>query len=222
VSVRLLPLFPLPLVLFPGAYQALHIFEPRYRQMLADCQREDGRFGVLFRAEGVAELDIPSGHVGCVAHVERAETLDDGRSNVLVQGLSRFTLDRFVASDAPYYVGEVSDYDDLPDTSPDLASAAEDVRGLFTRVGRAARALSDDDDPLPVLPDEPGALSFAIAAVIDLDAPRRQELLVSRSPRQRLAELAALFGTAVAALEHRAAVHVRAKSNGHGPQGGGA
>ena len=220
MPLRLLPLFPLPLVLFPGAYLPLHIFEPRYRRMLADCERGDSRFGILFRAEGVAEQELGVGHVGCVAEIESSETLPDGRSNILVHGAERFALERFVASDAPYRVGEVSDYDDVDEPVTVLVEPAARTRTLFERVGRAARALADDNDPLPPLPDDPAALSFAIAAMVDLDAPRRQQLLASRSPRERLRELEALFETALAPLELRAGVHVRAKSNGQGPHGG--
>jgi Lon protease-like protein len=219
VGHRLLPLFPLPLVLFPGAYLPLHIFEPRYRQMLSDCQRGDERFGILFRVEDLPESEIASGQVGCIAEIDTTEMLPDGRSNVLVHGVSRFVFERFVATDAPYHVGEVTDFEDIPEPAATLVEPAERVRSLFQRVGRAARTLADDSDALPELPTDPAALSFAIAAVIDLDAPRRQQLLASQSPRERLAELASLFDSAVTPLEVRAAVHTRSKSNGQGPHG---
>ena len=105
VPVYLLPLFPLPLVLFPGAPLPLHIFEPRYRQMLADCMNGDSRFGIVFRPEGMVDADLEPGRVGCVAEVDDAHTLPDGRSNIVVHGVRRFSLQRFVASPAPYYVG---------------------------------------------------------------------------------------------------------------------
>ena len=119
-----------------------------------------------------------------------------------------------------YHVGEVTDYEDVDEPAALLAEPAARTRELFERVGRAARTLADDTDPLPPLPDDPAALSFAIAAMVDLDATRRQQLLVSRSPRERLRELETIFDTALAPLELRAAVHMRAKSNGHGPHGG--
>ena len=68
MSVYLLPLFPLPLVLFPGAPLPLHIFEPRYRQMLSDCIARDSRFGIIYRPED--ETDLEAGRVGCVAQVD--------------------------------------------------------------------------------------------------------------------------------------------------------
>ena len=186
MSVYLLPLFPLPLVLFPGAPLPLHIFEPRYRQLLADCMGGDSRFGIVFRPEGTPETDLESGRVGCVAEVDDAQALPDGRSNVIVHGVRRFSLRRFVATPAPYHVAEVAEYDDLPEDTASLELVAQRVRALFARVGRAARALADDSDPLPPLPDEPDSLSFGIASLIDIEPPRRQEILTSRLASDRL------------------------------------
>jgi Lon protease-like protein len=216
VPVYLLPLFPLPLVLFPGAPLPLHIFEPRYRQMLSDCMATDSRFGILFRPEDIGETDLEAGRVGCIAEVDDAHTLPDGRSNIVVHGVRRFSLQRFVASPAPYHVGEGSEYEDVPEDAEALAPMAGRVRELFTRVGRAARSLADDHDPLPPLPDEPDALSFGIAALIDMEAPRRQELLVSRLASERLEVIERLLSGAVGSLEARAKVHGRAKTNGRG------
>jgi Lon protease-like protein len=213
-----LPLFPLRLVLFPAVHVPLHIVEPRYRRMLADCLASDHEFGILYRPEGVAERDIPSGHVGCVAHVERSELLPDGRSNILVTGVRRFALEQFEDTDLPYYVGRVVDVVDVAESAPTLTVLAARVRELFLRVGAAARSLADDADALPELPDDPAMLAFAIAAVIEMDVSTRQRLLASRSPTSRLREVEMLLAPAVDSLEHRAVIHVRAKTNGHGPQ----
>src|SRR2546422_5062931 len=92
---RELPIFPLPIVLFPGAPQPLHVFEPRYRQLLADCLAADRRFGIAYvpaeRDAGVEPLPRP-GDVGCVAVIRNTQGLPDGRSNVLTVGERRFVL----------------------------------------------------------------------------------------------------------------------------------
>jgi Lon protease-like protein len=166
----------------------------------------------------VDERELPPGHVGCVARVVDAATLEDGRSNVMCTGGDRFALARFVAdAEVPYHVGEVADYADVPEDAARLAAAGARVRHLFARVGRAARALADDEEPVPVLPDDDARLSFAVASHVDLDASARQRLLQSRSAAARLAELETLLASAVNPLERRATVHERAKSNGHGP-----
>jgi Lon protease-like protein len=216
--VRRLPLFPLPLVLFPGAPLPLHIFEPRYRRMLADCLAGDREFGIVYLPPNVGERDLASGRVGCVARIDDSVTLDDGRSNVLVTGGARFALDGFVECEMPYHVARVRDYTDVPEDDLQIAAAAARVRHLFGRVGRAARELADDRTPVPSLPDDGARVSFAVASHIDLDPSARQRLLESRSPTERLDELERLLAGAVAPLERRATVHERAKSNGHGPQ----
>ena len=216
--MRRLPLFPLPLVLFPGAPLPLHIFEPRYRRLLADCLAGDREFGIIYLPPHVAERDLPSGHVGCVAHIDHSVLLDDGRSNVLVTGGARFALHALVPdASVPYHVGRVSAYTDLPEDAARLSASAARVRTLFARVGRAARQLADDDTAVPTLPDDDARVSFAVASHIDLDAAARQRLLESRSPCGRLDELEVLLAAALDPLERRAAVHERAKSNGHGP-----
>ena len=212
-----LPIFPLPLVLFPGATLPLHIFEPRYRAMLADCRAGDGRFGIVL-ATGGSERALPAGHVGCVAELREVQPLPDGRANVVVAGAERFALDRFVDGPAPYHVATVAAWVDLPEDPAGSAALAGSVRATFARVARAARTLADEGEgELPALPDDVAALSFRIAALVDFELPTRQRLLASRSPRGRLEEIAARLGEALPALEARAAVHVGARSNGHGP-----
>jgi Lon protease-like protein len=213
-----LPVFPLPLVLLPGAPLPLHIFEPRYRAMLADCMAGDRRFGILFRPEGLEETDLLPGDVGCVAHVETVKQLPDGRSNILVTGQDRFALAGWVETPHPYHVANVAAYADEAESPDDLAPLAAEVTTLFARAARAARTLASDPDPVPKLPDDPGLMSFSVAAYIDLPPEFRQTLLASRSPATRLRELRGLLRRAVAPIESRAAVHTQARANGSGPR----
>jgi Lon protease-like protein len=213
---RTLPIFPLPVVLFPGVALPLHIFEPRYRRMLADCLAEDRRFGLIFLPEGTTERELPPGHVGCVAYIEKAESLPDGRSNIAVSGQERFALEHFVDSPLPYHLAEVVEYSDEPEPQPALDSLAEQVRAVFERVARAARIITEDRAALPELPDDTALLAFRIASLIDIDATQRQALLASRSPLARLREIEQVLSSAVSPLEKRARVHQRAKLNGRG------
>src|SRR5215211_7646894 len=104
-SLRL-PIFPLGLVLFPGVSLPLHLFEPRYRQLIKDVGAR-GRFGIVCAMPGVADRELPSGRAGCVAEVVEIEMLPDGRSNIVVVGRERFALERFVEDPAPYHVADV-------------------------------------------------------------------------------------------------------------------
>lgn len=211
-----LPLFPLPLVLFPGTAIPLHIFEPRYRQLLSDCMEGDKRFGIVRLRENMAELEIERGTVGTVAEILNVETLPDGRSNIVVRGVERFTLEAFTPSPHPYHVAHAETFEDEFEIGDEIDQLATTVRDTFQRVARAARTLSDDPEPLPELPDEAAGLSFVIAAMIDIDLETRQALLSSRSPLERLRQLDALLSSALGGLVKRAQVHTLAKTNGRG------
>ena len=153
MAASTLPIFPLPLVLFPGVTIPLHIFEPRYRSMLADCLERDRRFGIVFLAEGASEETLGiGGDVGCVAHVLTHEELADGRSNITVAGRDRFTLRAYVTSPLPYHLGMVVPYEDAPEPVALLEPLATRVRERFERIARAARTISDDEDAIPTNP----------------------------------------------------------------------
>jgi ATP-dependent Lon protease len=211
-----LPLFPLPVVLFPGTPLPLHIFEPRYRTMVADCLASDRLFGLVHLRAGATELELETGSIGCVAEIVRSEELPDGRANIVVRGTERFALVELVSSSKPYRVARIQSYFDQPEFGTELDTLSSRVKDMFEIVGRAARTLADDSDPLPDLPDDSSLLSFAIAAVIDLEAAVRQTLLESRSPIERLQMLERVLAPAVPTLVARADVHKRAKSNGKG------
>ena len=215
-----LPVFPLPLVLLPGATIPLHIFEPRYRRMLADCLAGDRRFGIVLSGEDGEDSAVRAHAVGCIADIVRTEELPDGRSNVVVQGGQRFELLSLIETATPYRVCRARSFDDdeVRDSAPlaALTALAERLRTVFQRVGAAARVLADDPDPLPSLPNDAALLSFVIAAHIDLDLDTRQALLASRSPLERLRQLDAVLTPALGTLGSRAHVHTIAKTNGRG------
>lgn len=215
-----LPIFPLPLVLFPGATLPLHIFEPRYRQLLEDCLGDGSPFGIACQPHGNADVASLVGMVGCVARIVRSDILPDGRSNIVVEGTQRFVVRRIVPTDRAYHVGDVDGYDDdaePADAAADLVRLAGRVRPLFLRVAAAARAIANERVEGPHLPDDSALLSFAIAGLIDLDLDTRQQMLASRSALARLRELERLLGSAAPVIESRASVHRRAGQNGHGP-----
>lgn len=210
-----IPLFPLPLVVFPGAVQALHIFEPRYRRLLADALAGDGQFGVVCVLPGQDEGALPEGTVGCLVHIESAMQLPDGRSNIMVIGGARFQLRGYEGRDTPYYVGRTVPYADLPE-GPEPEATASEVRALFERAGRASRTIQNEPTPVPELPAEAPALSFAVAQYLDLPLEERQALLASPSPAERLARLRDLLAGMIGPLETRARAHAGARRNGHG------
>lgn len=216
MSSSRLPLFPLGLVLFPGVPVPLHLFEPRYRQMLADVRRSDSRVGIICAIAGVAERDLPAGRAGCVAEITDVEMMPDGRANIIVLGRERFSLERVVTDTAPYLTADVSPLSDAPAPSPvRLAVLADDVATHFRRVVTAVRTLNNDaSSPMPVLPDLPSQLAWSVASMIDVDLEQRQRLLAERSPEVRLERMNALLRTALPDLELRAAMHARRPDHG--------
>jgi len=208
-----LPLFPLKIVLFPGALLPLHIFEPRYRQLLADVTVGDHRFGLLPPGER-GGLPGP-GTVGCVALVRAVQPLGDGRSNIVVSGERRFALLEPVPAESPYPQGLVEWVEDTPDVQIPTAEEVSRLRGLGERYARALQALSD----LPLsleLPTGYRELSFEAAALLEWDFEARQRFLEIRSATERVARLLRALPLLVEAAERRAALHARARHNGHG------
>ena len=103
-----LPLFPLNTVLFPGQMLPLHIFEPRYRQMIGECAQNGTPFGVVLIRQGeeVGDPDTEPYDVGTTAHIVQIERLEDGRMNIICVGHSRFRIQHLLR-DADYLRGEI-------------------------------------------------------------------------------------------------------------------
>ena len=217
-GVSELPLFPLPLVLFPGVPLPLHIFEERYRRMLADVRAGNNLFGLsYFDLNTATNTRPPIGHVGCAAEVVEAVQMDDGRSNILTMGLIRYRLVEYVDEGEPYLVGRVEFFEDEREDESLLVERAQQVAKIFTRIARAVRVLNDDRAGLPELPDaEPERLSFLVAASMELDAEAKQSLLEMRSGAERLERISNLLSQVVGSYEERARAHKLARGNGHG------
>jgi Lon protease-like protein len=204
-------------VLLPGTELPLHIFEPRYRQMVADVLAGDREFGLAYKPAGVGEQGLAAGWPLCVAHVEEVETLEDGRSNIVVHGRERVAFARYVDAGTPYLSADVVPMPDAPCDPLTLESGAARVRELFERASAAASTIADDARDVPELPGDATRLSFVVAARLDLEPEARQRLLASIDPVERLDVLEKMLAPALRSLQQRADVHVRAKSNGKGP-----
>ena len=218
-GVRELPLFPLPVVLFPGMPMPLHIFEPRYRQMLSDIRAGDNLFGLsYFDAASSASREIPpAGHIGCVAEVTETQSLPDGRSNVLTVGVVRYQVEDYVERDDPYLVVRVNFFEDEEEPSSKVLTSSRDVAAMFMRVANSIRVINDERGNLPDITDtEPQRLSFLVAAAMELEAETKQELLELRSTSERLDRLRDFLARVVKNYEERARLHSIAKGNGHG------
>jgi Lon protease-like protein len=208
-----LPIFPLSVVLFPGTPLPLHIFEPRYRRMLADCLAGDRRFGITPPGAG-GGMPEP-GTVGCTAVVRVNQELADGRSNIIVLGAERFVLRGALDDPAPYHVAMVQPFEDDPGSDPP-ADAAHRLRELFAAYHVLLRQLHDTEPDDPELPADPLGLSFHVSAAVEADPGVKQRLLAERSTARRVEALLMLVPILTAAAESALKVHRRAHTNGRG------
>lgn len=191
-----IPLFPLPVVLYPGATMPLHIFEPRYRRMVARCLEFDRRFGLLHHdADDQGPFLNEAERVGCVAEIDRFQPLPDGRSLILVRGVHRFRIVRGVdESPEPYYEAEVAPYEDLVHPRNDaILTVRTRTLGLLHEVlGR----MPEPPDEVPCF-DLQADLSFQLAPLIQIDGRWQQSLLELRDEAYRLERLEAVFQAAL-------------------------
>jgi Lon protease-like protein len=165
---EVLPLFPLNVVLFPGAHLPLHIFEERYRTLIQECAAQRSEFGInLAHEQRVAD-------VGCTARVVRTvHRYDDGRMDIIVEGRRPETH--------PYAVGIVTILDGPPGTVD--AVLARETRELYNRLITVVYKGSMEE--LPMADDRTG-LSFVMAQKAGLDLAARQSLLEQDSENARL------------------------------------
>ncbi|WP_035805459.1 LON peptidase substrate-binding domain-containing protein [Kitasatospora mediocidica] len=205
-----LPIFPLNAVLYPGLVLPLHVFEERYRRLIADlvAQPEDKprRFGVLAIKDGrevapVGESEAPAGplsglgtgtgnplealhHIGCVADIASVESQPNGGYELLITGTTRFRL-RSMETGGAYLVGVAEPIEEeLGHGAGTLAGGvARAFRAYQKRLAGARKAsLSGEQE----LPDDPQVLSYLVAAASVLDVPTRQRLLACPDTASRL------------------------------------
>ena len=196
----LLPLFPLEVVLFPGLPLPLHIFEPRYKEMIGNCLAQSKAFGVVRSVEqGLAE-------VGCTAEIVTVvNRYADGRLDIVAQGRERFQILN-VNQEVSFLRAEVLVFEDEPGT-PTGADAARAV-ALHSEILGLAGASQD------LTGNDPSTLSFYLAGSLPLDLDFKQELLALRSESTRISSLVRYFETILPNL--RRATHAREKAGGNG------
>jgi ATP-dependent Lon protease len=195
-------LFPLELVLVPTERVPLHIFEPRYRELIGECVDEEREFGlVLEDSDGMRTIGTST------AVVEVTERFDDGRFNIVAEGRTRFRVVELTEGRS-FVTAEVEPIEDDQEEAP-TQQDVERALGRFRRLVEIADA-EEVDEPAP---DSP-LLSFELAARVDFGRLMKQELLEARSERERLRQLVRLLDRAAAAITREREVRTRASGNG--------
>ena len=174
-----IPLFPLGLVLLPGMSLPLHIFEERYKLMIAECLADDNPFGiVLFDGQNIRS-------VGCTARVvDVIKRYDDGRLDILTRGERRFVISE-VIEERLYMEARVTFFEDDNQIQPerDRSKLLTGAQKLLSDL-RAEGFLSQDVEP--ALLSDPGPLSFFIGSLEGFTHVERQQILEMTSATQRL------------------------------------
>jgi Lon protease-like protein len=197
----LLALFPLDVVLFPGVPLPLHIFEPRYKEMIGECLNQKTLFGVI-RAQETSLADV-----GCTAEIVAVtKTYDDGRMDIVAQGRERFELLE-VNEERTFLRGEILYVAD----EPEKPSSAEREHAI--ELHRQILALASAQQDLPEGEDPP--LSYHLAGSLPLDLDFKQKLLGLRSEAQRIQTVIEYFEGILPSLRRAVLIRQKAGGNGH-------
>jgi Lon protease-like protein len=201
----LLPLFPLRVVLLPGASLPLHIFEDRYKEMIGEAIRDGTEFGVVQAGEkGIL-------NIGCTATIrEVVNRYDDGRLDIVSIGRRRFEI--FLLDEEKTYLrGAVTFFDDEDSEPAPVELKAMALAGLKILSSR-------EEGPEPADEDPNAPLSFRVGQWIG-DLAFRQMLLGLRSETERLRHIATYLPDYLAKLKRVEHIRRVAPTNGHGMRG---
>ena len=209
-----LALFPLDLVLVPSLVLPLHIFEPRYRQLLSDVQAENPmqpQFGIV-AADPYRFDDYGIHKVGTVGRITEVEGLDDGRSNITVVGQERFRI-LALSNERPYLTARVAylpednvrgDSAGADESAPDedlrLTALAVRCASLFQRWRAMISDVDEMEDALVGADEDPHLLSYILTAAVFLPTRTRQRLLEADSTRTRLTMLGSILEREISAV----------------------
>ena len=182
-----LPLFPLNVVLFPGMVLPLHIFEPRYRQMITECSQEDKPFGVVLAQPTSTPLQEVPYSIGTMAEIRDLDRLEDGRFTLMAMGTRRFRILRQHWK-KPYLSGFVEAYEDIQEPVKEVAHYAKQAHALFYNYLELLLEATDQQELQAALPDVPEDLSYFIAYFLDIADEQKQQFLEMTSTQLRLQE----------------------------------
>jgi len=198
----LLPLFPLDVVLLPGAALPLHVFEPRYKEMIGECLAAEKPFGVVrVKEEGVAEI-------GCTAKIVAVtKTYDDGRMDIVTEGRERFEVMQ-VNQERAFLQAEVLYLQDEPGgaSSQQVSRALE----LHSEIMRLAGA-----EPEQLSAIDASGLAFHLAGSLPLDLDFKQTLLGMKSEHERVEAIISYFEAILPNLRRSVRARQKAGGNGH-------
>ena len=198
----LLPLFPLDLVLLPAVPLPLHIFEPRYKEMINECLTQNRHFGIL-RSKGEQLASI-----GCTAEIMKVlKTYPDGRMDILTEGKRRFEVLQ-TNQERSFLQGEVIYFDEDSDAAE--AEAVNTALRLHGEIMRLAGAQPEEAHNI-----EATQLAYRLAGSLPFDPDFQQALLEMSSEAERIRALIGFFEGILPVLQKNAQARQKAGGNGH-------
>jgi ATP-dependent Lon protease len=202
-----IPLFPLNIVLLPGAALPLHIFEPRYKEMIARCIEEKIAFSIVYSPpSGIAQT-------GCTAEIRQIlRTHPDGRMDILTDGKDVVRIIR-ILDEKPYFEALVQYLEEEPAAIATSTSDRETLIEMFQKCH--VKAFGSPSTLAANFPDD--LLSYRLAAELPIDLPRKQELLEMRSEKERRVLLTTIFTEWLPKFDRAEQARSRAAGNGHSP-----
>jgi len=219
VETMELPLFPLNLVLFPGMVLPLHIFEPRYREMVNWCIAEKHPFGVVLIDEDAPLSMTASPHlIGTAARIERLEQMEDGRLNITTVGAARFRV-KELHYDHSYLTGTVELF---PVINGDTKTANELAHKLRPRLVEYVELLAKASNmrlQLDRLPEEPLTLAFLVGIALQIDNKHKQALLALPGVPEMLARELHLLSRELLLLTYMIDTQAEMEAMTSGPTG---
>jgi Lon protease-like protein len=204
-----IPLFPLNVVLFPGADLPLHIFEPRYRQMIRQCVEDKTEFGLL--------LSLPKGivRVGCTAEViDVVRRYEDGRLDVLTVGRAPFRIVELLNPEAFAEEALLEGHVDYLDDRERPASPR--VRRELVELYEVCHTIVFGDYPRSIQSEVPENLSYLVAGTLPMDLMWKQQVLELRSEADRQERLVTYLREWAPHLQKEETLRQHADGNGHG------
>ena len=199
---RVLPLFPLNTVLFPGAALPLQIFEERYKQMLQDCLAADSRFGAVLIKEGVEVGGPAVPHMtGTVAEIVQVSDEQRGRFLISCVGRQRFHI-KSISDELPYLSGSVELLAEEADqgVTPELTAAVREAVAAYLALVSGLGGGWVRDVPVPT---EPVSLSYLASAALQVDTAQKQTLLEEPTASSRLRSTLSLLHQSTEELKRR-------------------
>ena len=196
----LLPLFPLEIVVFPGAPLPLHIFEPRYKEMIGECLSQERPFGMVRAKENALSA------IGCSARILTIiKKYEDGRMDIAAEGAQRFEIIQ-VNQERSFLQAEVSFFDDEPSIVSKSAAVAvvQLHEQLFAVMGQTVEVNRDAT-----------YLSYRLAQDLPVDLDFKQTLLEMKSEAERVEILTEYYRATIPKIENSLRVRQRASGNGH-------